>query len=178
MSRHGLIDAENTSDFLPSHPQQFRKGAFVGEPPLRRAISWRIRQPSLPTRKRLVAQRRRWERACKRAAAASVTFCERGGMTECMRKARSKTGLFEWSAVHSDVAETVGFEPTCLSLDKTISSRSRYDHFDTSPSFAYSLYQNPRERSRHLSRFWGENPCLGLLAVLPDSRDWRYNGTR
>ena len=59
-----------------------------------------------------------------------------------------------------------------------ISSRSRYDHFDTSPSFAYSLYQNPRERSRHLSRFWGENPCLGLLAVLPDSRDWRYNGTR
>ena len=51
-----------------------------------------------------------------------------------MRKARSKTGLFEWSAVHSDVAETVGFEPTCLSLDKTISSRSRYDHFDTSPS--------------------------------------------
>src|SRR5699024_2755749 len=31
------------------------------------------------------------------------------------------------------LAETVGFEPTCLSLDKTISSRSRYDHFDTSP---------------------------------------------
>ena len=27
----------------------------------------------------------------------------------------------------------VGFEPTCLSPDKTISSRSRYDHFDTSP---------------------------------------------
>ena len=76
------------------------------------------------------------------------------------------------------VAETVGFEPTCLSLDKTISSRSRYDHFDTSPSFAYSLYQNPRERSRHLSRFWGENPCLGLLTALPDSRDWRYNETR
>ena len=33
MSRHGLIDAENTSDFLPSHPQQFRKGAFVGNRP-------------------------------------------------------------------------------------------------------------------------------------------------
>ena len=27
----------------------------------------------------------------------------------------------------------MGFEPTCPSLDKTISSRSRYDHFDTSP---------------------------------------------
>ena len=32
------------------------------------------------------------------------------------------------------VAEMVGFEPTCPSLDKTISSRSRYDHFDTSPN--------------------------------------------
>ena len=31
------------------------------------------------------------------------------------------------------LAEMVGFEPTCLSPDKTISSRSRYDHFDTSP---------------------------------------------
>ena len=37
------------------------------------------------------------------------------------------------SAVFS-MAETVGFEPTCrLITDKTISSRSRYDHFDTSP---------------------------------------------
>mgnify|MGYP000243548624 CR=1 FL=1 len=31
------------------------------------------------------------------------------------------------------LAEMVGFEPTCLIKDKTISSRSRYDHFDTSP---------------------------------------------
>ena len=31
------------------------------------------------------------------------------------------------------VAEMVGFEPTCPVKDKTISSRSRYDHFDTSP---------------------------------------------
>ena len=32
------------------------------------------------------------------------------------------------------MAETVGFEPTCrLITDKTISSRSRYDLFDTSP---------------------------------------------
>ena len=33
----------------------------------------------------------------------------------------------------SMVAEMVGFEPTCPSLDKTISSRSRYDHFDSPP---------------------------------------------
>ena len=31
------------------------------------------------------------------------------------------------------LAEMVGFEPTCPVKDKTISSRSRYDHFDTSP---------------------------------------------
>ena len=33
----------------------------------------------------------------------------------------------------------MGFEPTCPSLDKTISSRSRYDHFDTSP---YLLFKH------------------------------------
>ena len=31
------------------------------------------------------------------------------------------------------LAEMVGFEHTCPVKDKTISSRSRYDHFDTSP---------------------------------------------
>ena len=31
------------------------------------------------------------------------------------------------------LAEMVGFEPTCPVKDKTISSRSRYDRFDTSP---------------------------------------------
>ena len=38
------------------------------------------------------------------------------------------------------LAETVGFEPTCrLNTDKTISSRSRYDHFDTSPYINYII---------------------------------------
>ena len=32
------------------------------------------------------------------------------------------------------LAEMVGVEPTCPIKDKTISSRSRYDRFDTSPS--------------------------------------------
>ena len=36
--------------------------------------------------------------------------------------------------IRGDVAETVGFEPTDrLITSQTISSRSRYDHFDTSP---------------------------------------------
>ena len=41
------------------------------------------------------------------------------------------------------VAEMVGFEPTCPVKDKTISSRSRYDHFDTSP---YSLRASERRQ--------------------------------
>ena len=39
------------------------------------------------------------------------------------------------------LAEMVGFEPTCPIKDKTISSRSRYDRFDTSPSiFSWPIY--------------------------------------
>ena len=39
------------------------------------------------------------------------------------------------------LAEMVGFEPTCPIKDKTISSRSRYDRFDTSPSiFSWRIY--------------------------------------
>ena len=39
------------------------------------------------------------------------------------------------------LAEMVGFEPTCPVKDKTISSRSRYDRFDTSPSiFSWQIY--------------------------------------
>ena len=44
-----------------------------------------------------------------------------------------KNGGKDASILAPHLAETVGFEPTCPSLDKTISSRSRYDHFDTSP---------------------------------------------
>src|SRR5436190_24161036 len=33
-----------------------------------------------------------------------------------------------------DMAERVGFEPTCPLQDKTLSRRPRYDHFGTSPS--------------------------------------------
>ena len=41
----------------------------------------------------------------------------------------------------------MGFEPTCPSLDKTISSRSRYDHFDTSP---YLIFKH--RLARHLEK--------------------------
>ncbi len=53
---------------------------------------------------------------------------EEQGSGRKKRKIQKPAWLLDFS-----MAETVGFEPTCLSLDKTISSRSRYDHFDTSP---------------------------------------------
>ena len=43
-----------------------------------------------------------------------------------------------WERVGSSVtlvAQTVGFEPTVLFTVQTISSRSRYDHFDTSANY-------------------------------------------
>ena len=42
------------------------------------------------------------------------------------------------------MAEMVGFEPTCPVKDKTISSRSRYDHFDTSPYLILQTRQTYR----------------------------------
>ena len=42
------------------------------------------------------------------------------------------------------MAEMVGFEPTCPVKDKTISSRSRYDHFDTSPCSVQQTMQRYR----------------------------------
>ena len=43
---------------------------------------------------------------------------------------RKKGTSLSWCLL---LAEMVGFEPTCPIKDKTISSRSRYDRFDTSP---------------------------------------------
>ena len=43
----------------------------------------------------------------------------------------------------STLAETVGFEPTCRLPDNTISSRARYDLFDTSPQIFKILYIIP-----------------------------------
>ena len=47
------------------------------------------------------------------------------------------------------MAETVGFEPTVLFTVQTISSRSRYDHFDTS---AY-MSTHFREMNAYLIQF-------------------------
>ena len=64
---------------------------------------FRVKRLCLITRKRLAAPRRRCEGACSRAAEASGTFAEKEEGRSGMRKARSWTGLFEWSAVHSNV---------------------------------------------------------------------------
>ena len=50
-----------------------------------------------------------------------------------------------------NMAERVGFEPTCRLPDNTLSRRARYDHFGTSPqkaaskrTFYYSLHRRGR----------------------------------
>ena len=64
--------------------------------------------------------------------------------------------LTRWVLIHTKIekelpkgnsfsmAEMVGFEPTCPVKDKTISSRSRYDHFDTSPCSVQQTMQRYR----------------------------------
>ena len=42
------------------------------------------------------------------------------------------------------MAEEVGFEPTCPVKDNSISSRARYDHFDTSPYLSQHQYLRKR----------------------------------
>ena len=56
---------------------------------------------------------------------------------------RKKGTSLSWCLL---LAEMVGFEPTCPIKDKTISSRSRYDHFDTSP---YSNHAAERSANIH-----------------------------
>ena len=46
----------------------------------------------------------------------------------------------------------VGFEPTCPVKDKTISNRSRYDHFDTSPYSVVKKAKLPNYRVARLLR--------------------------
>ena len=54
----------------------------------------------------------------------------------------------------SNLAQTVGFEPTCRFTDKLISSQPRYDHFDTTPYLLLSqaYYSNEPEENQ------GESP--------------------
>ena len=49
------------------------------------------------------------------------------------------------------MAETVGFEPTCRFTDNSISSRARYDRFETSP------YDISNISPENLGRTDGEN---------------------
>ena len=65
---------------------------------------------------------------------------------------RKKGTSLSWCLL---LAEMVGFEPTCPIKDKTISSRSRYDHFDTSP---YSNHAVERSANIHT-----DNPTALLL---------------
>lgn len=75
----------------------------------------------------------------------------------------------------ASMAEGVGFEPTGrLNTDQTISSRSRYDHFDTSPLIRQPflptriLYHIREEKSRGFPKkiVFPENTCFFLRNML------------
>ena len=59
-----------------------------------------------------------------------------------MRPDRQTTRAATDGASATEVAERVGFEPTCRLPDKTLSRRPRYDHFGTSPSVEYECEQD------------------------------------
>ena len=67
------------------------------------------------------------------------------------------------------LAEMVGFEPTCPIKDKTISSRSRYDHFDTSPYSNHAV-----ERSANITLpilqlcHYTKNPAFRQLVFIAE----------
>ena len=50
------------------------------------------------------------------------------------------------------LAETVGFEPTDGVSRQTISSRSRYDHFDTSPYLLPDYYSRIKAKGQLFCR--------------------------
>ena len=55
------------------------------------------------------------------------------------KKAAVSAAFVYASGIAAVMAEAVGFEPTCHVRDKTISSRSRYDHFDTLPDIPFDF---------------------------------------
>ena len=73
--------------------------------------------------------------------------------------------------MHFYMAETVGFEPTCRFTGKTISSRSRYDHFDTSPSSSPIIIP---DFSREVKPPWRK--ILRLFAAMIHKMFTNYTG--
>ena len=80
--------------------------------------------------------------------------------------------LLSFKTPVSNLAETVGFEPTYQLPDKRISSAPRYDHFDTSPciksSYNRILLNAIRSVNRSdVERFWSDilsEQCRNNLA--------------
>ena len=62
----------------------------------------------------------------------SKTFFAKITLLKGLRAKKNRTAIL-YQNYGSYVAEKVGFEPTDGVNRQTISSRSRYDHFDTSP---------------------------------------------
>src|SRR3954462_2321431 len=69
-----------------------------------------------------------------------------------------------------ELAERVGFEPTCRLPDKTLSRRPRYDHFGTSPLGEHSIIARGGDGARGEGRPPGRGgwrPVRGRPASAP-----------
>ena len=64
------------------------------------------------------------------------------------------------------LAERVGFEPTCRFTGNSISSRARYDHFDTAP------YINFDFRPSIFGETFGREVLLSAPSINPGSIDF------
>ena len=87
-------------------------------------------------------------------------------------------GVTNVSGIHQRrMAERVGFEPTCRLPDKSLSRRSRYDHFGTSPR--PSVYQpkpgGSRDQGFKVRRFEGSKVPRFEGSKVPPSKVRRFD---
>ena len=73
-----------------------------------------------------------------------------------------------------EMAERVGFEPTCRLPDKTLSRRPRYDHFGTSPVVC-AVRAGPARAGHDVPLDTiGLKPDSRYVAYVPDCRTFNY----
>ena len=104
-----------------------------------------------------------------------------------MRKARSLAGLFEWSAVHSDVVPVVGVEPTryCYHRILSYSSHSEPNGLNRNKTVFSVTFQNIKNPKKpyKISIFDAKHqkykqfvPSSIIGSQIPHLRRWRDVG--
>ena len=95
--------------------------------------------------------------------------------TTCFqKKQKEKASKPTWLPAFP-MAESEGFEPSCDFTRNSISSRARYDHFDTSPNL--SQHQDLGKRGELMGRT-EKNIKLKIPEKLRKIKDFRLGGYR